>query len=1227
RQSVAALAVAVTAESPPQTRPEVVTGPAPLTPIQQWFFAEDGGNHFTMSMFVALADDVDEEMLRRAVDAVVAHHDALRMRFTRVGGQWRQEISEVESNQVFRAVSTSDASASAFAAQTGLDLRSGPLVRAVLLRGRMPRLFLTIHHLVVDAVSWRIMLEDLATAYDQLAKGGQQVNLGPKSSAFTDWAHRLDQHVQSGRLNGDLAYWAAVPVDEETSTTVTSARTVSVRLGRPETDALLHQVPGTYQTQINDVLLAALGQVLTRWSGRALLTLEGHGREELLDGVDLSRTVGWFTSQFPISLEIPDGDWGEILKSVKEQLRAVPHRGLSYQALRQYNDTLTGPLPLVCFNYLGQWDVASPAGGLIRDRCDDLGQDVASDSTRPNALDITGAVEDGELKLDWEYSTEAHSQTEVLGLAERMVEALREIVEHCARPGSGGRTPSDFPLARWSQAELDRVVGDGSAVEDAYPLTPLQAGMLFHSLVDRESTAYFNQTHLRLSNVTDPRALGEAWQRVVDRTPILRSRIVWEGVDEPLQVVQRDVTLPTSYAQVTDEVVTRDAAAGMDLATAPLMRLVIGRVSPNDVDLLWTSHHLLLDGWSTAQVFTEVCEEYVAITRGTRSPRVARRPFRDYLVWLAEQDLGHAERHWRGVLTGFTAATPLPFDRPPVHAHRAESSALVRLDLPAGDLTRLAKDNGLTVNTVVQGAWALLLSRYSGEPDVVFGTTVSGRPAELAGVESMVGMFINTVPNRVRVDRAERVLPWLRGLQADQSETRRFDFVSLAQLQTWSDLPAGANLFDSLLAFENYPIGEESADGAPAVHEVDGLDTTNYPLSVRAHVDEELHVDFTYDPRLFDARTIQDLTERFRMVITAITAEPHRRLAELLWMSDAERRALVQWSGPAAALPTATLPELFAAQVARTPGAVAVTCEGASLTYADLDARANRLAHRLIALGAGPERFVALRLPRTTELVIAVLAVLKSGAAYLPIDPDYPAERIQSMLADANPVVVLDAVGDEEGYPDTDPDTPLRTEHPAYVIYTSGSTGRPKGVVVPHSNVVRLFSATGQLFRFDAHDVWTLFHSYAFDFSVWEMWGPLLHGGRLVVVPHAISRSPRDFLRLLADERVTVLNQTPSAFYQLMLADRDDPAELSLRYVVLGGEALDLWRLDDWYSRHRDDAPVLVNMYGITETTVHVSYFALDAASASSAVCNPIGVGISDLRVYVLDEDLSPVPA
>ncbi|MFI2608324.1 non-ribosomal peptide synthase/polyketide synthase [Kitasatospora sp. NPDC018619] len=1287
-QTVADLAAAArTADAPAAAPgPRHPDGPAPLTPVQEWFFAAHGPlRHFTMSMLLDLPHGTDEAALGRALAALVAAHPALRTRFTRTADGWRQEPAADAGPLLSALAPGADREAAAEAARAALDPATGALLRAVLFRaadGARPQLFLTAHHLAVDSVSWRVLLAELPEAYRRAAAGGDPAP-APEPTAFTDWAHRLAELVRSGGLDADLPHWRAeaaapaapLPVDLPGTPTAGSVRTLRTRLDGDTTAALLRQVPEVYRTQVNDVLLSALGRALADWtgSGRVTVALEGHGREDLFDGLDLSRTVGWFTAQYPVTLDVPRAaDWAATLKQVKERLRAVPRRGLGYEALGRLGSPAPGaaalrevPLPQVCFTYHGQW--SAPEGGDFAPAGQAPGRDLAPDEPLTHLLDVSAVVADGELELTWHYSDQAHRRETVRALAEATADALRAVVEHCASPGAGGRTPSDFPLAGLDQAALDRLVGDGRDVADLLPLTPLQEGMLFHRLVGGEDDVYLDQASLLLEGVADPQALALAWQRVADRTPALRTSVVWEGVPAPLQVVRRAVRLPVTHldlravdpaehAERLARLRAEDLALGLDIATAPLTRLTLVRLPEARLHLLWTSHHLVLDGWSLAQVLTDVFAEYAALTTGGAPAPAVRRPFADYVHWLAGQDTGAARAHWRSVLDGFATATPLPVDRVRHGAHRARSAgrhSAALSEQASEELALTARRAGLTLGTVVQGAWALLLSRYSGEPDVLFGTTVSGRPEELPGVESMIGMFINTLPTRVRVDGARTAADWLRELQDGQAEARRHAAVSLAELTGYSDVPAGSALFESIVAFENYPFDDARAAGTGIrLAEVSSRDATNFPLVLRAYQGGQVGFDLAYDPGLFDAATVRTLAERLRLLLTELAAGLDRPLRALAWTTAEERhRLLVEWNGTAQGRPARTLPELFAAQAARTPHAEAVSCGTERLDYAELDARADRLAHRLAEYGAAPERYVALALPRSTELVVAVLAVLKTGAAYLPLDPGLPAERRAELLRDAAPVVLVttgepDGVGipvlalaDPRVRADLArrPAGPLGAGHrplpdnPAYAIFTSGSTGRPKGVVVPHANVVRLFEQTRERLGFGAGDVWTLFHSYTFDFSVWELWGPLLHGGRLVVVPEDTARSPEDFLRLLAEEQVTVLNQTPSAFHQLARADAGLPevsARLALRTVVFGGEALDVALLADWYARHPEDAPRLVNMYGITETTVHVTHAELDRATAAATAGGPgpIGTGIADLRLYALDGDLAPVP-
>ncbi|HZR48407.1 MAG TPA: condensation domain-containing protein, partial [Streptosporangiaceae bacterium] len=894
-QTIAELAPRTT--SPAATRPaahQPLTGPAPLTPIQQWFFTRlTAGQElpgFTMSMLLQAPDDLDQQALAAAIDTVVTHHDALRLRFTRAGGQWHQEPVPVPAGllQHHDLTATDDAArqaaieTAAAQARASLDPCSGRVIAPVLFTrgaGRPPLLFIAVHHLVIDVVSWPILLGDLEKAYHDI-RSGRPPHLEPAGTPFTRWAHELTEHVRRGGFDHDLPYWTAasstpaeLPADRPAATPAGPVRTVTVQLSPEQTDALLHHVPATYRTQINDVLLTALGRALTEWTGRdsALIALEGHGREDVIEDADLYRTIGWFTTEFPVTLHLPPAlGWGQALKSVKEQLRAIPRRGLSYGALRYLSADATpaaalrdDPTPQISFNYTSQHDATPEQGTTLLPAHQDTGPELGP-ITRP--LTVTALVTGGTLELNWLYSADMYDAATIRRVAERMVQALDQIVDHCSRPGTGGRTPSDFPLVALDQAATDRLAGDGSTVEDIWPLTPLQAGMLFHSVLDADSAPYLNQASLLLDGVTDPHALGQAWQQVADRNPILRGCVIWEDVDEPVLVIHRQATIPVTYhdwrtlpeaqrgarlQQILD-----DQDADIDLTRPPLLRLAIAQYPGDQALLVWTSHHIILDGWSIGQVLAEVFARYAAITSGREPSLPDRRPFRDYLHWLQTQDTRQAERHWRQVLAGFDTPTPLPYDRAPAHAHRTESSRRVPLTLPAGISERLhttARRNGLTLTTIIQGAWGLLLARYSDSDEAVFGTTVSGRPAELPGVESIIGMFINTIPTRVQTPAGQDTLTWLRDLQTRQSQSRQYDYASLPQLQSWSDLPPGTNLFDTMIVFENYPYDENSAAEAGLhIRDIQVRDATNFPLTLVAYTAGQLHINVTYDPQLFD---------------------------------------------------------------------------------------------------------------------------------------------------------------------------------------------------------------------------------------------------------------------------------------------------------------------------------------------------------------------------------------
>ncbi|WP_186762711.1 non-ribosomal peptide synthase/polyketide synthase [Lentzea tibetensis] len=1248
-QTVASLAPHVTTARAGVIDQGAVAGPVPLTPIQHWLFdaRTTGSEHFGQSLAVELAGDVDHGALRGALNAVIAHHDALRMRFEVADGRWSQHNAPAEAADVLEVRNACDVDGDG---RVTFDLGRGPLLKAVLVvGGERPVLSLAVHHLVVDGVSWRILLEDIDAAYRNAA-------LRPKTTSFQDWSLKLTEHALDGGFDDELTYWDATTSTDETGPAdierggVASTRSVSAVLTAAETKALLQDVPRVYRTQVNDVLLAALGRVLGSWTGRdrVVVDLEGHGREEVLADVDTSRTVGWFTTMFPVVLEATSGEWGTALKSVKEQLRSVPQRGFGYGALRHLAHKLPHtPASPVRFNYLGQADWVTGDSALYRGLHSGLELSDDPAARRTHALDIVGMVEEGTLKFTWFYSVTVHDEDTVRAVAEELVSALREIIAHCALAESGGRTPSDFPLARLDQAGVDLLAGDGRTVEDIYPLTPAQRGMVFHGVSQGDQSVYFQQLTFVLDGVPDPRTLALSFQHAVDQNPVCRSSVLWDDVDEPLQLVMREAAIPVSFLDWSElsavdrtrqlaEFLVADQVRGLDLGTAPLMRLALARLSTGEVQVVWTFHHVLLDGWSIFSVLSDVFAAHAALAGGRRPEPVSRRPFHDYLRWLSEQDQDASDAYWREVVGDLDSPTPLPYDRPPLDAHHAESSDTVDATLSPEQTDRLramTQQAGLTLSTVVQGAWALVLSACSGQRDVVFGTTVSGRPAELAGVESMIGMFINTIPTRVGIRWQQSLLEWLRELQAGQAEAQRFGYVSLARLQK-----SGTALFDSIVVVENYPIDvEAAASRGLGLRELSAVETTNYPLSVMVTPGRQLSVELGYDPALFDAATINRLTQRLALVLGGIADDVERRVSQLLVTTAAERhQVVVEWNSTDNELPRATVSSLFTDQASRTPQAVALTSDAGSLSYAELDSRANQLANRLIGLGVRPEDLVGVLMERSIDVVVAELAVVKAGGAYVPVDVRAPADRMRAMLVGVSVLLVdqrwvptardvcsghLIAVDGDLSLAresTAQPAAVIDPENLAYVMYTSGSTGTPKGVMARQCDVASF--AMDRRFRGGGHECVLLHSPLAFDASTYELWVPLLNGGRVVLAPPGDVDA--DVLRRMIDQHGVTAVFLTSGLFRMVAQDAPD-CLAGAQEVWTGGEVVPAAAL----RRVSAACPglVVVDVYGPTETTTYATQRSMVGVDAVPDVV-PIGRPLDNVRVHVLDSALRPVP-
>jgi hypothetical protein len=653
-------------------------------------------------------------------------------------------------------------------------------------------------------------------------------------------------------------------------------------------------------------------------------------------------------------------------------------------------------------------------------------------------LEVDANIGNGQLRVKWTYSENVHQRSTIEGLAADFSNALHEIASFCRSPEASAFTPSDFPLASLNQQQVDMLVEEIGHVEDIYPLSPMQQGLLFHSLLGSAASEYFEQLTCRLFGHLNVDAFEQAWQGVIRRHGILRTSFVWERLAKPLQVVHQAASLPLEIVDWQgvgeeeqgarlEQFLKEDQQRSFHFTEAPLMRLTLIAVSPEVHQLVWSHHHLLLDGWSLPLVLTEVFAGYAAAAEGQTLQLPGARPYRDYISWLQAQDMEGAERFWRSTLAGFGGPTPLPeggqsggqgvrsgAEREAAGSERGERQVWFKRET-SQRLEEYGRRHQVTANTIMQGAWAVLLARHSGEREVVYGVTVSGRPAELAGVERMVGLFINTLPVRVRVDGGTEVAEWLRRLQAEQVELRQYEYSPLVEVAGWSEVERGVGLFESLLVFENYPVEEELRQGASErragleIGAARAVERTNYPLTVVCGPGERLSVRISYAAGRYEGAAVERMLGQLERIVEGMVGDAGVRVQELELVSGEEREQLLGgWNETGAAYGVErTLAELFEEQVERAGAAVALESETEELSYAELNERANQVGHYLREQGVGPEVLVGLLMERGIELVVGLLGVLKAGGAYVPLDPAYPQERLSFMMADAGVKVLL----------------------------------------------------------------------------------------------------------------------------------------------------------------------------------------------------------------------------
>lgn len=1262
-----------------------MSGPFLLGPVQHWFLDQHPPepHHFNQSLLLDIKTGLTEDILFKAFSAIERHHDMLRARFNHDTKGWQAHIEPVEKCSAsvhsvdMRGLPVEDRTSTmiqhARTLQASLDLAAGPISKVIRYRlsdAGPDKLLWIIHHLSVDGISWRILLEDLERALEQ-CHAHTAVSLSPKTDAFALWSERLTGYSASTAGELELAYWRNIvsaevpqlPVDtvsvvDPQLNTKSSVQTLTKVLPVALSEALLLKAPNTFRTQINDVLLAALMMALNSWTGNdsARITLEGHGREELFDDIDISRTVGWFTSGFPVVLtRAPSNHHIDNIQHTKALLQAIPNKGvgfgiLSYlhpdPAVRQ--SLSSGNDAQLSFNYLGQFKESEASTWILGEALEPTDQEHSPLGLRKPLIEINALHRREQLEVNWTFSINLHHTQTIDSLAEHFMNVLTEIVALCD-------------------------VGPDN-LQDLYPLSPMQQGMLFHSQLGREQGAYTIQLSSRMQGDFSPALFERAWQEILDRHPSLRAVIVTPPGTDPLQGIVSNAKLPwfehdwrglSTDAQSEQwlALLDTDRKKGFEAEACPLMRCTVVQIEDTSWRFLWSHHHLLTDGWCLPILMREVleCYESFALDRPYEAPLPP--PYRAYIEWLQSKDINHAKAFWRNNLQDFDTPTALGIDQKRLHTNAVNQTSenepryeacTIELDpVTTSSLTQLARSQGLTLSVLIQSAWSVLLSRYSGSYDVVFGATVSGRPAEIAGVEQMIGLFINTLPVRARIDSTESLTQFFSRMRDEQLARDEYAYTPLVDIHACTDVPKRQALFDSIVIFENYPVDSALDAQAQAlrIDEVEVHEQTGFPLTLTAAPGERIPLKLSWEISRFETEDATRLLQHLTNLLKSLANDPPQTVAQ--WSASMMDPVEIQqicnefnqtaYSTPEHLL---TFFELFERKVKTHGSSIAITTEREALTYTELYGRSLKIAARLREHGAMPGKCIGIYQHRTANMLATLVAIQSTGASYVPLDPGYPAERIQYMLEDSQSLLVvsedalLDVLPDSRSMEvsvesllerseqsDTSASVISNSQHResdastqdfAYSIYTSGSTGRPKGVPITHASLTNFLLSMQRAPGLSSTDVMLAVTTISFDIAGLELYLPLITGARIVLAPREAAVDGERLATLIQKQGVTVMQATPTTWRMLL---ETQGSITSLTKGFCGGEGVPQELAQALIARDIE----VWNLYGPTETTVWSCAKRIESHPITAAY-EDIGRPIDNTQTYIVDREMNLVP-
>ncbi|MCW8060197.1 non-ribosomal peptide synthetase [Agrobacterium tumefaciens] len=1281
-------------------------GSVTMTPIQTRFFHWNlpAANHFQQSIMVDVPAGFTLEFLKMWLTAVHQRHDALRQAFE--AGQSGHYV-HVEDIALASSITICDTDATADridangtrateainAVRNAIDIHQAPLLKAVFLTCHNVedrRLVLICHHLVIDAVSWRILLDDLRFAFEQWS-ADLKIDFGSKTTSVETWARSLGIYSSTETLLAEKTFWL-----EQLKPTGCRLRnipwnpvnTVHVELtwSTEETSALLNDCNLAYRTKTQELLLAAVVRsARTTFSyEEILLALEGHGREsshisaEIGTELDLSQTVGWFTSYYPLLIEdssqvTEDEEIPQLIRSVKNAWRRVPASGVGYDIFRHL--CLDAEIaaaecvarPDILFNFFGVLD-ESPA--TFKRLNDPSGGNPSIYSGQQHAIEINARVQDRKLTFDIAVDVSAFGQTKIDAFVEHLRLNVTEFGRHCRSRNFVANSPDDFDEVELEQSEIDDLRTRYPTLQNAYPVSGLQLGMIFHTMMPGEADAYTNQLFFESDSRFDPEAFERSWNVLIDRHEFLRSAFVGFDRETPLQVISGKVDIPIRRADLRhlskeegrkqfEDLRLADREIAFSLDKPPLMRLGLFQIRGGQFFFLWTVHHSILDGWSISVLWRELGLIYDCLRSGIE-PRLLPPPeYRNYLRWRAYQPAEKARAFWCSELEGLHKKTALAIEVPSTSSSPAFHSKISKVlgESSSKQIIEAASRHQVTVAALFQAAWALTLSKYAGMHDVLFGTTISGRTMELADVEQMVGLFINTVPVRVSVNMRASVGAWLRELHSRQADREEYGFLDLIEIQRLASISDQSGLFNSLLVFENYP-SNIFAGGGQNTFQCQFDERTHYDLALVAMPGEAFTLNLEFNANKFKEQDIADMSTEIELALHRLSrAAENDEVSTIASTMDMAKKDPVPTISQGLSAVTRQgqlklgrylVHQLVENHAEAFPLKTALLFNGKSYSYADLNKSANRLANHL--LSAYPEikadDCIGITLPRSDGLLIAILAIWKVGAAYVPLDATLPSQRLASMAKSSSikvilagsetfngascdwwegPVVDVDHILADASLSDENPDLNVSGGDLAYVLFTSGSTGEPKGAMVEHIGVLNNIANKVQDFKVDRASIVSQNASQSFDISVWQMFIALSQGGTTVIYD---DRTVKDLPRLLewiTRDAITVLEIVPTYLVALTehLDSLDKVPALALEYLILTGETADA-RFINRFRAHYPNT-YIVNAYGPTEASDDITHYILAPGELAENPV-PIGTTLANFDVYVVDDDLCPVP-